>query len=50
MLTAYTDSKGFHINMFEMFFRSCACLEFFRAYFKVASSLGTLLVSTGESR
>jgi hypothetical protein len=49
-LTAYTDSEGLHSNMFGMFFRSSACLEFFRAHFTVASILGTLIVSTGESR
>jgi len=48
-LTAYTDSEGLYTTMFRMFCRRCACLEFFRPHFTVASSLGTLLFSTGES-
>lgn len=49
-LTAYTYSEGLHTNMFGMFFRRSACLEFFKAQFTVASSLDTSIISTGESQ
>jgi len=48
-LTASTDSEGLYTVMFGMFCRRCAYLEFFRPHFTVASSLGTILFSTGES-
>jgi len=48
-LTEYTDSEGLYTTTFRMFCRRCACLEFFRPHFTVASRLGFLLFSTGES-
>jgi len=48
-LIANTDSEGLHTNMYGMFSGRCACLEFFRPHFTVAPSLGTLLISSGES-